>query len=96
MDTISTNLANTISTNVTSTVLPNSDDKKINYKIDSYILHMVLLLIMLLFIIAIVCYHYTKYRSKQEGIDALTIRKPRIMNLKKFLLKIVRVIISMT
>ena len=43
------------------------------YKIDCYILHTVSLVIMLLFIITIICYHYAKSRSNQKGIDALTI-----------------------
>ena len=51
-------------TNVTSTASKNSDDKKIRYKVDCYILDTVLLVIILLFIIAIICYHYAKQRSK--------------------------------
>ena len=31
-----------------------------------YIMHMVLLVIILLFLIAIICYHDPKYRSKQK------------------------------
>ena len=42
----------------------NSDNGKIKYKMDCYILHTVLLVIILLFIIAIICYHYPKQRSK--------------------------------
>ena len=73
MDLVPRNVANTILANVTSTMLTNSDDKKVRYKIDYYIMHTVLLVIILLFIIAIICYHYGKHRSKQKGIDALTI-----------------------
>ena len=43
--------------NVTSTASINSDDKKVRYKMDCYILHTVFLLVILLFIIAIICYH---------------------------------------
>ena len=38
---------------------------------DFYILHTFLLVMMLLFLIAIICY-YTKHRSKQKFIGALT------------------------
>ena len=48
------NVANTISTNL----LINSDDKKVRYKIDCYILHT----------ITITCYHYAKHRSKLKNI----------------------------
>ena len=52
-------MTNTISTIVTSTV-PIHFDKKVRYSIDCYILHTVLLVIVLLFIIAVICYHYAK------------------------------------
>ena len=39
------------------TVSINSDNKQVRYKMDRYILHTVFLLITLLFIIAITCYH---------------------------------------
>ena len=68
-------MTNTIATHVTSAMLTNSDDKKIRYKIDCYILHTFLLKIMLLLIITIICYHYTKHRSKEKYITALTIYK---------------------
>ena len=68
-----TNVTNTIPTNVTSTVSINSGDKKVRYKMDSYILLALLLVIILLFMIAITCYHYTKYRSKQKRITTQTI-----------------------
>ena len=61
----SANVTNTISTNVTSTVSTNSDDEKVRYKMDCYILITSLLVTKLLFMITIICYHYTKHRSKQ-------------------------------
>ena len=39
-------------------------NKKVRYKMDCYILHTVLLVIILLFIFAIICYHHAKHRSK--------------------------------
>ena len=62
-----------VPTNVTSTASINSDVKKVRLKTDCYILHPVLLVIILLFILTIIYYHYAKHRSKQKGIDALTI-----------------------
>ena len=54
MDNVSTtNVTNTISTNVTSTMSISSDDKKVRYKMDCYILHTFLLVTILLFMIAI-------------------------------------------
>ena len=65
INTIPTNVTNTILTNVTSTVSTNSDDKKVRNKIGCYILHKVLLVILLLlFIIAFICYPDAKDRSK--------------------------------
>ena len=46
---ISANVANTKAKNVICTVSINSDDKKVRYKMDCYILHTVLLAIILLF-----------------------------------------------
>ena len=69
MDIVSTKMTNTIATNMSK----NSDDKKVRYKIDCYILHTVLLAIILLLIIAIICYQYAKHRSKEKDIDALTV-----------------------
>ena len=48
------------------------DDKKVRYKMN-YVFHAVLLAIILLFIIAIICYHYTKQRAQQKNIGAQTI-----------------------
>ena len=45
--------------------------EKVSYKIDCYILHAVLLVIILLSIITIICYHYVKQRPKEKDIDAL-------------------------
>ena len=61
-------MTNTIGKNVSIT----SVGKKVRYKIDFFILHAVLLVILLLSIVTIVCYHYVKHRSKQKIIDALT------------------------
>ena len=47
---VSTNVANVISTNVTSTVSIDSYEKKVRYKMDCYILHVLLLAPMLPFL----------------------------------------------
>ena len=60
-------MTNTILTNVSTS----SDNKKLRYKMNCYILHKVLLVIIILLIIAIINYHYTKHRSKQKGIRIL-------------------------
>ena len=64
---------NTTPTSVTSTASINSDDKEVRYKMDYYILYTVSLVIILLFIIAIICYHYAKHRSKQKHFREQTI-----------------------
>ena len=70
MDTVSTRMTNTIVTNASI----NDHNKKVRYKMDCYILQTILLVILLLLLIIITtCYHYAKYRSKQKGIDELTI-----------------------
>ena len=69
MDIVSTKMTNTIATNV----IINSNDKKVRHKTNCYILHEVLLVIILLLIITIFWYHYAKHRSKQKGINTLTI-----------------------
>ena len=56
-------------------MLTNSDDEKVRYKIDVYILHMVLLVTISQFMIANICYHYAKYRSKQKNTGTLAIKK---------------------
>ena len=71
---VSTNVTNTITINlhnVMSTLSPNSDGRKVIYKMDFHILDTALLVIILLLINAIICYHYTKNRSKQKSIGAL-------------------------
>ena len=67
MDIVLTKMTNTIA----ATVSINCHSEKVKYKIDSYILHTLLLAIILLLII--VCYHYANYGSKEKGIDVLTI-----------------------
>ena len=42
--------------------------KNVRHEIDWYILHTVLLVVMLLFIIAIICDHYAKHRSKLRNV----------------------------
>ena len=44
-DSVSTNVTNTISKNVTVTVPINSDDKKVRYKMDYYIFHTFLIVV---------------------------------------------------
>ena len=56
-NTIPTNIQNTIPTNLTSTISTNSDNQNVRYKMDCHILHTALLVIILLFIITIICYH---------------------------------------
>ena len=84
-NTIATKRKNTIETNVMSTGSINCHSRKAR---DCYILHTGLLVIILLSIIAIICYHYAK--QKMCNI------KCEIMNLKKFVLKIVRGVMSIT
>ena len=74
-NTITTNITNTISTNVTIIVSINSNDKKVRYKMNCYILYMFQLVIILLLIIAIICHRYIR----QKHIGALTISKWKIM-----------------
>ena len=51
--------------------------------------------IMLLLIITIICYYYAKFKSEQKDFHVLIIQKWKKMNLKQFVLKIVRVIFLM-
>ena len=67
--TLPMNMTNTVSTNVASTISTNSDGEKVRYKMDSYILYTVLLVIKLIFIIVIIFYYYTKH-SKSQKKDA--------------------------
>ena len=62
------NVPDSASTIVTSTMSKSVHNKKVRYKMDCYILHMVLLVIIFIFIIAIICYHYAKHRSKQKNV----------------------------
>ena len=57
IDIVSATMTNTITTNVSI----NSDDKIVRY---CFILYTVLLVIILITIIAIICYHYLKHTSK--------------------------------
>ena len=76
---------NTIALNVTSTASINCHSKKVR---EPYILHAVLLVIMLLLII----YYCLMLSCKTKTCN----KRWKIINFKKFVLKIVRVIISMT
>ena len=60
MNIVSVNVARSISANVKSTMVTNSVNKYIRYKMYCFILHTVLLVIILLFTIAIICYHCAK------------------------------------
>ena len=73
MDIVSTNVTDTISTNIKSNVAINSGDKRVRYKMDCCILHKFSVVIMLLLTVAIICHHYTKYRSKQKRVGPPTI-----------------------
>ena len=77
---VSTNDTSTKSENVTSTMLKNSDDKKVRYKMDCYILqknftsdHINIKNCNYLLSI------WKTKRSKQKGIEATTIQKWRIV-----------------
>ena len=77
-DSVSTNMpANvmcTVSTSVKKTVSTSFYNKAVRYKINCYIMHTVLLVVILLFIIVFTCYHFAKNRSKQKrNTDTLTI-----------------------
>ena len=71
-DSVSTNMTNTmsaiamstVSTNVTTTVSINIHNKKVRYKIDCYILNTFLLGTILIFIIAIIWYHYIAFSNQ--------------------------------
>ena len=59
MDIVSTKMTNTIATNVPT----NSDGEIVRYKMDCYILRIVLLVIILSLIITIICYHHAKLKN---------------------------------
>ena len=90
-----TNVTNIAAAKVMSTVPINSDGKKVRCKIDCYLLQKLLLVTMSLFIIVIICYHCINYRSKQDS-HTINIKIESNAFKKKFVLKIVRVIISTT
>ena len=58
----------------------NFHNKKSRYKMDSYTPLMVSLMVILLFTVAIICYHYAKHRSKGKHIALLTKKKWKIVN----------------
>ena len=60
MNNLSTKKTNTITTNVTSTVTINCHVKKVR---GCYILHTVLLVVILMLIFTIICYHYAKKKG---------------------------------
>ena len=68
MNIVSTNVANAISANVMKAASRSSTCKEVRYKMDYYILHAVLLVMILIFIIAIICYRYAKHGSKLKDI----------------------------
>ena len=86
MDIASTKMTNTIATNYFRTASINCYSKKVRDCNTDF--HAVLLVIVLLLITIIICYYYAK--QKRYKI------KWKIMNFKKFVLKIVRFIISIT
>ena len=55
-----------VSASVMSAAVINFHNKKVRYKMDYYILCTFLLMIILLSIIAIICYPYAKHRSKEK------------------------------
>ena len=57
-----------VSTNFMSVASINFHYKKVRDKIDCYIMHTVLLVVILLFIIALICYHYAKHWLKPKKI----------------------------
>ena len=63
-DSVSTNVL----ASVRSTVSRNFNNKKVRYKMDCDILHIVLLVIILLFIIAIICFNYAKHKSELKNV----------------------------
>ena len=66
------NVTNIFLTNITSTTSVNSDDIK-RYKRHRYIFLNFLLVMILLFKITIIFYHYSRICSKQKYISTLTI-----------------------
>ena len=56
-DSVSTNVSCSVPMNTANTASINFDGKTIRYKMDCYILHKILLVVILLFIIVIICFH---------------------------------------
>ena len=56
-DSVSTNVCCSVPMNAANIASINFDGKAIRYKMDCYILHNILLVVILLFIIVIICYH---------------------------------------
>ena len=77
---VPTIVMSTVSTNVTRTASINVHNKKVRYKMNCYILYMVLLVVILLLIITVIGYHYAKNKSRQKNIGPLTMQKWRKMN----------------
>ena len=71
--TVTVNVTNIVPTVVMSTQSINSDNKKVRYIINCYILHTFLLVPILLSIIIIICHHCIKYRSNQKHICTVLI-----------------------
>ena len=68
MDIVSTKKTNNIATKVTSTASINCQSKKVSYILQTILLAIILLLLIIIF------YNHTKHRSKQKGMNALTIQ----------------------
>ena len=90
-DSVLTNKTNTAPINATITTSINSENKYVRYKTDCYILYTFLLVTVFLFIITIICHDYAKKYWHTNNI-----KMDKIYELKKLVLKIVGVIISMT
>ena len=58
--------------NVSKNMSKNFHKKKVRYKMDCYIPHIVLLLIIVLIIIVIICFHYANHRSKLKKKNILS------------------------
>ena len=75
MDSISTNVTNTISVIATSTVSINSDDKRVRYKMNCYILHTFYLATIVLFIIVIIAVIMENMGKKYQNMNNIKIDK---------------------
>ena len=62
------------STDVTSTRSENFHNEIVRYKMGCYILPVVLLVVILRFMIAIICYHFAKHSLKPKTIGTLIIQ----------------------